>query len=264
MSPVPPAHRAARCSPIEIELVEGQTEGIDLSTHLDWDAKPNPRHGRTFNLVRSTVKPLLRSARSAWLRRQLGSRFLVDAELVTERHHTAYGSPWCIGREQFDYLVSRGLERHHKVADLGCGPARTGIWIVEYLDAGGYFGIDSHRKSLEAAVQYELPLHGLEGKAPRFLNNAVFALDHFGVRFDWILSFSLFMHLDAEATELALRKVAASLAPGGKFVVNHRPPLAPEELLLRHGLQVEHMADYPCRFLEQGTGWVEMVRAIPS
>ena len=262
MTPSPPTKPTGPRPPIAIEVIEGQTDGLDLSPNFDWDARPNPRRSRAFNLLRSTVKPALRSARNAWLRRQLGSRFQVDAELVTERHHTAYGSPWCIGREQFDYLLARGLERHHKVADLGCGPVRTGVWIVEHLDAGGYFGIDAHRKSLEAAVQYELPLHGLEGKAPRFLNNARFALDHFGVRFDWILSFSVFMHLDARATELALGKVTAALAPGGRFVVNHNPPLPPDELRRRHGLHVVHMADYPCRFLEQGTGWVEMVRAV--
>lgn len=247
--------------PVIIEtLGPKDAPGLDLSDELDWASRPNPSRGRAFNAVRSVGKQVVRLGWRALFERQYGTRFKVDFDLVTERHHHAYGSPWCLGREQFDQLVRRGLRPDHRVGDLGCGALRTGIWLIDYLEAGRYFGIDAHRKSLEAGARYEIPLHGLEAKAPRLLLDADFSLDHFGVRFDWLIAFSVFIKLDAEASRRALARIAQVLAPGGRLVVNQRPPLPLDEIRDRFGLVLAHEELYPTRFVTKCTGWNELVR----
>ena len=183
------SRRDAEQSPaVEIEVVPEASNNLDLSPHFDWDSVPNPRRGRCFNLLRRFAKRSLRASWNRFFQRQYGANFGMDPDFITERHHNAYGIPWAVDREHFDYLVARGLDPGHRLADLGCGSLRTGIWIVRYLDSGCYFGIDKHRKSLEAAAHYEIPLHGLEGKRPRLLNSGSFSLEHFAISFDWIIS----------------------------------------------------------------------------
>ena len=257
--------RDADLSPaVKIEIVPEGSNNLDLSPSFDWDSILNPRRGRAFNILRRLAKRIFRASWNRLFRRQYGTNFGMDPDFITERHHNAYGIPWAVGREQFDYLVSRGLESRHRLADLGCGTLRTGIWIIRYLDPECYFGIDRHRKSLEAAAQYEIPLHGLEAKRPRLLNDAGFSLDHFRVSFDWIISLSLFSSLPQEEAPLAMAQVSSSLKPGGRFVVNHGPPLARSVLSSTYQLELVHESDYPCRFLRQGAGWLEFEKRIPE
>ena len=47
-----------------------------------------------------------------------------------------------VGRKQFKYLRSHGLERNHQLIDIGCGNLRAGRHLIHYLDAGHYTGVD--------------------------------------------------------------------------------------------------------------------------
>ena len=255
---------AERGPAVKIEVLPEASNSLDLSPNFDWNSVPNPRWGRCLNLLRRFAKRALRASLDRLFQRQYGANFGMDPDFITERHHNAYGIPWAVGREHFDYLVARGLDPGHRLADLGCGTLRTGIWIVRYLDSGCYFGIDKHRKSLEAAAQYEIPLHGLEGKRPRLLNSGGFALDYFATSFDWIISLSLFNSLRPEETHSALAQVSSSLKPKGRFVVNHGPPLAVSVLSSSYQLELIHESDYPCRFLRQGAGWLEFEKRLPE
>lgn len=177
---------------------------------------------------------------------------------VDETHHRFYGWPWCIGRDQMDYLVSRGLRSSDRVLDIGCGSLRTGIWLIPYLESGNYFGVDAHLESLEAAVHYEIPLHRLEEKNPRFLFSHQFELSHFGVDFDWILAFAFFIHLDSQHQELALRSMRSHLKQNGRIVLSHALPRAEKELKNEFGLEVVHYEVRPCRLIEDETKWFEL------
>lgn len=41
-----------------------------------------------------------------------------------------------------DHFISLGLEPHHVVVDYGCGSLRVGRHLIDYLDAGKYWGLD--------------------------------------------------------------------------------------------------------------------------
>jgi SAM-dependent methyltransferase len=185
----------------------------------------------------------------------------IDLDFTHELHHHAYRKPWCLGRDQFDYLLSRGLQPEHRVLDFGCGAMRVGIWLVAYLNAGRYFGIDPHYKSLEAATQYEIPLHGLADKHPRLLCDEGYACEHFAESFDFVLAFSVFNWLGREETCHALEHVCSTLKPEGRVVVYGDLPVPADELQNRFGLIVGHREAMLSKFLPEISEFTELVRS---
>jgi SAM-dependent methyltransferase len=147
----------------------------------------------------------------------------VDPEFLNELHHLQYGRPWAIGRYIFEFLVEAGCRPGHRVLDFGCGALRLGIHAIRYLDAGNYFGVDSHLRSLEAAVTYELPLHGLEDKRPRLLWDGDYNLDYFGVQFDWVVDFSTTVRIRKRDVPRAFTAIAGVLHPDGRVLTSPAP-----------------------------------------
>ena len=141
-----------------------------------------------------------------------GEPWSLDERFLQEAHHTQYGRPWILGRHMFDFLVESGLRPEHRLCDFGCGALRLGVWTIPYLDAGHYFGIDSHLESLEAAAAYEIPLHALEVKRPRLLWSQDFAFSHFGAQFDWVVDFSSSQKVDPPELPRLFGELVASLA----------------------------------------------------
>ena len=179
-----------------------------------------------------------------------------------ESHHRSYGKPWCIGREQFDYLISRGLKPGDHFLDLGCGALRTGIFVIPYLEAERYYGIDAHRLSLEAGAYYEIPLNNLARKNPRLLHSSRFDLDHWNVKFDWIFAASLFKlnHVDLALQQVAFAKMSDALAENGTIVLS--PPLVDQqvELIESIGLRISHQETRACKLLDDDLAWMEIAR----
>ena len=72
------------------------------------------------------------------------------------------------------------------------------------------------------------------------------------------------MSLRPEEIHLALAQVSSSLKAGGRFVINHSPPLALSVLGSSYQLELIHKSDYPCRFLKRGAGWLEFEKRVPE
>ncbi len=238
---------------VPIEMLENPSM-LQLAS---WDQLPNPRRGPITNRLRTIAKQTLRRVSESWLPEVYRHNERVAPEFVTERHHRIYGVPWAAGREQFNYCLERGLKPDDYVLDLGCGALRTGIWLISYLNQGFYFGIDEHLPSLRAGAEYELLLHDLVAKKPRLLCDANFTIDHFDQTFDWILSFSVFIHLSSDQAYRAIDKISKALSSGGRFIVNHSSPLPEDVMHQRYGLELVHRTNYPCQLLDSGTGWIE-------
>jgi SAM-dependent methyltransferase len=148
---------------------------------------------------------------------------------IPSRYHRYFDPQWhrqtignmpqwdYLGRLQLDYLVERGLEPHHHLLDVGCGPLRAGIHFIEYLEPGHYVGTDKRGDVLETARIVELPQRGLEAKDPLLVADERFEFGKLGRTFDFAMAQSVFTHLPLNSIMRCLVEMGRALNPGGKF-----------------------------------------------
>ncbi len=122
-----------------------------------------------------------------------------------------------LGPIQLDYLVERGLEPHHQLLDVGCGPLRAGIHFIRYLEPGHYVGTDKRGDVLETARLVELPQHGLEAKEPLLVADERFDFGSLGRTFDYAMAQSVFTHIPLNSIMRCLVEMGKVLRLGGKF-----------------------------------------------
>jgi len=101
-----------------------------------------------------------------------------------------------VGRDTFITLLESGLLPSHRVLDVGCGALRNGYWLVRFLDAGCYFGIEPWAKMLNAGIRYALGDELAAAKQPTFSNNTRCDFRAFEVetRFDRVFARSVITH----------------------------------------------------------------------
>lgn len=110
----------------------------------------------------------------------------------------AVGGLWEeIGLLQFQYLVEKGLQSHHKMLDIGCGTLRGGRHFIKYLSSSKYYGLDISLNAIEYGKKL-LVEENLSHKNPHLVFNKnrdfnfCFASDK---KFDFIIAQSVFTHL---------------------------------------------------------------------
>ncbi|MFP7722482.1 class I SAM-dependent methyltransferase [Lysobacter sp. A3-1-A15] len=158
---------------------------------------------------------------------------------------------------QIEFLRGRNLAPADHLLDLGCGTLRGGIPLIDYLDAGGYVGIDV-REEVIVEARAELELHGLGDKRATLLATDGLAALALGRSFDVVWAFSVLIHMDDAHLEEALEFTARHLAPAGVlyanvnvgerapggwqgFPVMWRPLAAYADAARRAGLEVEDL-----------------------
>ncbi len=119
-------------------------------------------------------------------------------------------------RWQIQFLLSQGLKEEHVLLDLGCGPLRGGIPIIEHLDVGHYHGLDLKRECIVAA-KMELEVNGLKWKQPR-LNTLQLVTPW--MKFDFIWCFSVVMHVEDDELSIFFDFIKNSLLPEGVCFLN--------------------------------------------
>jgi SAM-dependent methyltransferase len=121
------------------------------------------------------------------------------------------------GRMQFDYLAEHGLTRTSRLLEIGCGNLRAGRFLIEYLDAGNYFGLDISPDVLLSA-QRTIAAHHLQDKLPQLMytNDLKFEFlpDHY---FDVIHANSVFTHCPIELIDECFAHVARIMTSSGFF-----------------------------------------------
>jgi SAM-dependent methyltransferase len=122
-----------------------------------------------------------------------------------------------IGQLQFDYLVSHGLKPGMRMLEIGCGNLRAGRLFIDYLEPGGYYGLDISPDILLAA-QRTLAETGLQDKLPHLtlvqdLKLAFLPAGHFDV----VHAHSVFSHSPVEVIEECLAHVGRIMKPEGFF-----------------------------------------------
>ncbi len=146
------------------------------------------------------------------------TREIVDAG----GHRDLVGGLWDeIGLLARELLIAEGLAPEMRFLDIGCGCLRVGVHLVEYLDAGHYFGTDLSDDLLSAGYERELVARGLHQKLPRanLLCDDEFNFDRFegAPIFDMVLAQSVFTHLPLNHLRLCLEKLAPKMLPRAKF-----------------------------------------------
>jgi hypothetical protein len=127
------------------------------------------------------------------------------------------------GREQLCYLLAAGLNPGSKLADLGCGVLRAGYWLIHFLDAGCYCGIEPHTGRLEMGVHTILEPEILEAKRPRFDSNADFDTSGFGEKFDFFLAYSIWTHASKRQIQATLDSFLRDSREEGVFLTTFLP-----------------------------------------
>ena len=101
---------------------------------------------------------------------------------------------------QFNVLTRLGLEPHHSIVDIGCGPITVGLKLISYLDRGNYVGLDSLSEPLVEAYRAVVE-HSLAEKNPTLVCSSTFGKDELGDRqFDYVWVSQLSYHLDEVQT----------------------------------------------------------------
>ncbi len=143
------------------------------------------------------------------------------AEAIQKGRHRAWvGGLWEeIGALQAEFLRKQGLRPDMRMLDVGCGCFRGGVHLVEYLDAGQYYGMDISQDLLDAGYEKEIKPLGLDSKLPRanLLCDGEFRAERLGTQFDIGMAQSVFTHLPTNHIKLCLARLAPVFKPGGVF-----------------------------------------------
>ena len=126
-----------------------------------------------------------------------------------------------IGMHQFKVMTKTGLKVTDNLLDLGCGAMRGGKFLLKYLDAKGYHGIEPNKALLKKGLFAEVAEKLAREKKPNFKFNDNFNLAIFEKEFDFILAQSIFSHAAPGQITGCLRSAYKALTSGGKFVFNY-------------------------------------------
>ena len=120
-------------------------------------------------------------------------------------------------RFQLDYLISQGMEPHHKMLDFGCGAMSAGVHFIAYLDSGCYYGVDVSAKVLEEGIARlkERDLWKKEPSLHKFFEDDILKLRN--VSFDFIWAQSVFTHMPPEDIERLVCNLSELMTPNSVF-----------------------------------------------
>lgn len=128
---------------------------------------------------------------------------------IVEFGHRQYvGGKWEeIGKLQFDFLVSQGLQPSHVCLDIACGSLRAGIHLIPFLEPKHYLGIDKESDLIQAGINEELGTELYEKKEPQFVVSDCFEFEKFSLKPDFGIAQSLFTHLPDQLIHHCFRKL---------------------------------------------------------
>ena len=133
------------------------------------------------------------------------------------------------GRAQFVRLLQHGLLPESKVLEIGCGVLRVGYWLIRFLEADGYCGIEPAEQRVRCGLELLLDTEEAARKRPCFDFNAVFDTSVFGRTFDFFVAGSIWTHCSKAHIERTLDGFVADTGPSGVFLTSYLPALGAED-----------------------------------
>ena len=95
------------------------------------------------------------------------------------------------GRKQLEALIRNGLNPWDNFLDIGCGAFCGGYWVMHFLDAGHYHGIEPNVPMFQGGVAHILEADMIELKKPKFDHNDQYDFSVFPDPLSDILSYSI-------------------------------------------------------------------------
>jgi SAM-dependent methyltransferase len=133
------------------------------------------------------------------------------------------------GRSHLVSLLNEGLNPESRILDFGCGVLRVAYWLVRFLDAGHYYGIEPARQRVEYGLRYLFTPGEIELKQPHFDFNPNFDSSVFGTQFDFFLATSIWTHACKRQIEASLDSFVRDAAPNAIFLTSYLPAKSPDE-----------------------------------
>jgi SAM-dependent methyltransferase len=127
-----------------------------------------------------------------------------------------------MGLYTLDSLKQNGLDKNSFVLDLGCGALRLGYWLVRYLDADRYFGIEPQSVCVEAGLRHAIGPEIAAEKRPRFDHGGEFDFSVFGVKFDFVVARSVFSHASPRMIRCALESFRDNSSDDGLMLASYK------------------------------------------
>ena len=124
------------------------------------------------------------------------------------------------GAFQLHLARELGLEPSHKFIDIGCGPIRGGVHLIDYLEAGNYWGFDYNEDFISAAKQIVRD-QGLETKRPTLLTVQEFDPTPLDSDFEFGLVFSVLQHTNEHNKRRFFEMIDEAFHPGAKVIITH-------------------------------------------
>eukprot|EP01006_Ploeotia_vitrea_P059900 TRINITY_DN74972_c0_g1_i1.p1 TRINITY_DN74972_c0_g1~~TRINITY_DN74972_c0_g1_i1.p1 ORF type:complete len:314 (-),score=40.54 TRINITY_DN74972_c0_g1_i1:279-1220(-) len=194
-----------------------------------------------------------------------------DQKYTNEFHHFSFGRAWALGRDNFEFLKQH-VNPTDRLLDFGCGALRLGIWLIDYLDTGNYYGVEYNTEMYQAGIDYELKLHDLEHKKPNMYNNkdGQPGLVRWGVKFDTIVGFAVLIHLEPPLKKTVLHAWSKFIKPTGTIWVSHRLPFdggreANNKILAKFNLELDGFSqEYKSKFMKTESVWLKLKMKDPS
>ena len=127
------------------------------------------------------------------------------------------------GRLQFATLIREGLWPDSKLLDIGCGALRAGYWLVRFLDANCYYGIEPAKEMLELGINHFLTPELMRQKCPHFDTNDRFDFSVFQNKFDVFLARSIWSHASKPQIRTMLKSFVETANPRAFFLTSYLP-----------------------------------------
>jgi len=130
-------------------------------------------------------------------------------------HREYVGGMWDeLGKMQFDYVLTQGLEPSDCLLDIACGSLRGGVHFINYLEPGNYLGIDKEQTLIDLGIEQEIGRGIYELKKPEFAVSGSFEFEKFSKKPQYSLAQSLFTHLDSSDIRKCLLNLRRFVEPG--------------------------------------------------
>ena len=161
-----------------------------------------------------------------------------------------------VGRLQFEFMKSHGLQPHDVLLDIACGSLRGGRFFIPYLDPGHYLGVEKEPSLIEAGRKHEIAKQVWAERKPEILISTDFEFERLSRRPNFALAQSLFSHLEADDIKLCLRRLHLAAQPGCRFFVTFFESRLPRlHLTKSHSHRNFRYSQAQMRHFGESQGW---------